>query len=125
MAAALVATHVVFAIGFAWRYDLGPPARFLADAVRDGRPLATAPDYEGEYNFLARLERPIAIVDGRDAVPWAKAHPNGLLLVTLDKRSGALPWRPRATFPHRDKTLTIWDAATVIESEGKVMGDRF
>jgi len=34
-------------------------------------------------------------------------------------------WKPVATFPDRDKTLTIWDAAALIASDGKVMADRY
>jgi len=121
----VVAAHIAFAARYAPRYDLTPAAAFLAQGERDGRPLAYPPDYEGEFNFLGRLTRPLAIVSGPDVVAWAKANPNGLLLVPLDP--GAMPrdWKPVATFPDRDKTLTIWDAAAVIASDGKVMADRY
>jgi len=121
----VIAANVVFAARFAARFDLAPAAEFLARAERDGRPLAYPPDYEGEYNFLGRLRRPLAILGGPEVVAWAKANPTGLLLVPLSEASVPREWKPVAQFPDRDKTLTIWDAATVIESDGRVMADRY
>ena len=76
-------------------------------------------------SFLARLERPFAILGGPDAVAWAKANPRGLLVVILDEKAGPMTWRPEATFPYRGKTITVWDATTIIGSDGRVMGDRY
>jgi 4-amino-4-deoxy-L-arabinose transferase-like glycosyltransferase len=125
VAALLVIANAVFAVGFASRYDLGPAAAFLSEAERNGRTFATAPDYEGQYNFVARLIHPIDIVGGPQAAAWAMAHPRGLLLVTLDRDAIPSQWTPVATFPERDKTLVVWDAAAVIASGGKVMGARY
>jgi hypothetical protein len=32
---------------------------------------------------------------------------------------------PVATFPYRDKSLFVWDAADVLQSAGRVMGPRY
>jgi 4-amino-4-deoxy-L-arabinose transferase-like glycosyltransferase len=124
-AAALVIANIVFAVRFAPRYDLNSVAAFLSAAEREGRPLATAPDYEGDFNFLARLNHPIEIITGKEAVSWARDNPRGLLIVTLHEKAGGIARPPVAAFPYRDKTLFVWDAAAVLESGGHVMGGRY
>jgi 4-amino-4-deoxy-L-arabinose transferase-like glycosyltransferase len=130
--AALVALLVVAAnSAFVWsprlqRLDLAGPAAALARAAQQGREIGHPPDYEGEYNFLARLPRPLDILGGPDVVPWARAHPRGLLVVTLDADAMPQPWRPEASFPYRTKkAIVMWSAQSVIESDGRVMGDRY
>jgi 4-amino-4-deoxy-L-arabinose transferase-like glycosyltransferase len=109
------------------RLDLAAPAAYLSQVEREGREIVHPPDYEGEFNFLSRLTRPIAILDGPETLAWARSHPRGLLFLTLDDQVvAAMPWRPEASFSYRTrKRIVMWSAPAVIESEGKVMGDRF
>ena len=66
------------------------------------------------------------ILGGPDVVSWARAHPRGLLVVTLDESVlSAMSWRPEAIFPYRSKRVVMWSAQTVLDSDGKVMGDRY
>lgn len=57
----------------------------LADALKShtGGPIAYLGDYEGEVNYVARLQRPIDVITGEagnHVVDWLKAHPGGVLL---------------------------------------------
>jgi hypothetical protein len=130
--AATVALLVVVAnSAFVWvprlaRLDLAAPAAYLAQAEHEGREIAHPPDYEAEFNFLGRLTRPLHIVDGLEAVAWARAHPRGLVVVTLDADKMEMPWRPAASFLYRTKkAIVAWNAPAVIESNGRVLGDRY
>jgi 4-amino-4-deoxy-L-arabinose transferase-like glycosyltransferase len=119
-----VLANAAFLLPYFARYDLSAAAAYLDQAARAGRPIAHPPDYEGEFNFLARLHTPLTILGGPDVVSWAKANPGALLVVT---RSADVPtqWRPEATFPYRGKTIALWGATAILESEGRVMGDRY
>src|SRR5205807_58867 len=43
-------------------FDLGPAAAALARLEQAGRPIARIGEYHGQFNFLARLQRPIAVL---------------------------------------------------------------
>ncbi len=102
--------------------DLRPAAAYLARAASEGRPLAHAPGYEGEFGFLARLTQPFAIVFGQDAAAWARTHPRGIYVTNISGRDLPLALAPEAVFPFRDKHVAMWDAATVAAAQGRVPG---
>jgi len=92
-------------------FDLKPAAVLLARAEAQGRPIANLETYDGQFDFLGRLTRPIAqLSEGESVQAWAKAHPQGLIvsypatLTSLD-RSAALYVQP-----FRGVWLTIWSA---------------
>jgi len=62
-------------------YDLRPTARLLAQCEREGRPLAHAGKYYGEYHFLGRLSRPFAVVTPSGVAAWLAAHPGGRAVI--------------------------------------------
>ena len=129
MAMALFGIVANVEVGIALRpsHDLSAPSAYLAEAVRTGRALAHGPDYEGEFNYLARLTRPIEIIGGQEPLPWARAHPRGLLIVTA--RTGqagqGLPWQPEAVFPFRGRSVVMWSAEAIVESNGRVLAGQF
>lgn len=75
----------LFAIGQAiasatvfYRYDLAPTAKFVA--MNRQAELAFAGRYQGELTFLARLDKPLAIVERANLHEWLQAHPAGYLI---------------------------------------------
>ena len=104
------AAHALFMHAFWPRYDLEPAALVLAQAQREGRPVLNIGTYEGEYQFLGRLERPLAELHRPDDIAaWLRAHPDGVVVQTglrSPRRDGAPLHRQR----FRSRWLEIWPA---------------
>lgn len=100
------------------KLDLRPVAHRLADWEGAGRPLAHFGSYHGTYQFLGRLERPMAII-GRETgetEAWINANPDGVIV-------SYHPWLPEgaepiATYPFRNLMVTLWNAADVAHDPG-------
>lgn len=86
----------------AWpRYDLQPAADVLALAEKDRLPIANVGTYEGQYQFLARLQKPIVELNSREAaIAWAQAHPDGVIIDYID--------RDDASTNRKQPTKAIW-----------------
>src|SRR5690606_36282013 len=92
--ATVLAIDLAFVVGGVGRvYDGRATATVLA--ARDGA-IAAIGDYEGEFSFVARLHRPVAIIAAADAEDWLAAHRDGVVLGRLDRRHPAAP--PAAVF---------------------------
>jgi 4-amino-4-deoxy-L-arabinose transferase-like glycosyltransferase len=99
-------------------YDLRPVAQRLAQWQRDGVVLANFSKYHGQYNFLGRLEKPIAQVGmlHPDTKEFIKRHPKSLIIAyheTLPRTA-----EPIAVYRFRDRLITIWKAETVMRHPG-------
>lgn len=63
-------------------YDITPVSRHLAQAQREGRPIAHFGKYHGQFQFVGRLERPLHVVGSPQALlQWASKHPDGAVIV--------------------------------------------
>jgi 4-amino-4-deoxy-L-arabinose transferase-like glycosyltransferase len=69
------------------RYDLQPLANYIAE--RRDADWAFAGDYEDQFGFLARLEKPLAEIDSAKAGEWMSAHPNGYVITMFRKQPKA------------------------------------
>lgn len=81
-----LAMLLLFAIGQAIasftafeRLDLTPLASLIRD--RSAADWAFVGEYEGEFTFLARLERPITAIGEADVTSWLQAHPAGYVIL--------------------------------------------
>lgn len=86
---------VVFAIFFVgWRYntlfDISEVAKVLAQAETQGRPLAHVGNYQGQYQFAARLQQPLTELQPDEIATWAAGHRDGLLISYADG------WQPQS-----------------------------
>ncbi|MDA1090880.1 MAG: glycosyltransferase family 39 protein [Proteobacteria bacterium] len=94
-------------------YDLKPLALKLAAWQRDGVPLANFSKYHGQYNFLGRLEKPIAQVGmyNPDTEKYIEAHPDAKIIAYPDN----VPTKaaPVALYRFRSRFIAVWDAAVV------------
>jgi 4-amino-4-deoxy-L-arabinose transferase-like glycosyltransferase len=61
-----------------YRFDLDPAAKFIA--MNRQSELAFAGRYQGELTFLARLEKPLSIVEPSKLHQWLQGHPAGFLI---------------------------------------------
>ena len=78
----LVAAHTVFD-----RYDLTGLAALIT--ANKGADWAFAGRYQGEVNFLARLERPIVEIGKGENAAWLAAHPGGFVIERVDSDAPA------------------------------------
>ncbi|MDN5929398.1 MAG: glycosyltransferase family 39 protein [Hyphomicrobiales bacterium] len=69
------------------RYDLQPLANYIAG--RRDADWAFAGDYQDQFGFLARLEKPLAEIDNRKVEEWLASHPNGYVVATFKKKPKA------------------------------------
>jgi hypothetical protein len=101
----LIATVAVQAQLHVFRFfDLAP----FAEALHryESGPIASASSYSGEMGYLARLERPIEIIDRADMKAWFDKYPNGTVILRhkpSDTVPGfavvhSMPYRPGGRF---------------------------
>jgi hypothetical protein len=88
-------------------------ARFLADAQAESRPIAHPTGYEGQFQFVGRLTKPITEVDEPALDAWAAAHPDGLV-ISYPRAVDRLPAAPDALYPYRGRWLAVWSAEAVV-----------
>jgi len=115
-AVAVVVLHLAMRPVLATYYDLRPVAKRLAEWESQGIALANFGKYHGQYHFLGRLKKPIAVVGvaAPDQREFLTRHPSGRIVSyhqTLPETAGA---KPVAVFPFRSRLIAVWDAATVI-----------
>lgn len=124
-AAVVVALQVAATAELRARYDIADTAAVVAKAQADGRPVANLADYPGQYEFAGRLMKPIDVISQDDAVAWAKAHPDGLIIAyPEDDPAHALP-PPVFSHPYRGRFVGIWPAETVAtDGAGILVGQR-
>jgi hypothetical protein len=91
--------------------DLGPLSVRLGAWEREGRPLAHYGTYHGQFHFLGRLLKPLAIIGDGEVAEWVRLNPRGKI-VTYHRQ---VPARARPDFvqPFRAMTIGVWDAALV------------
>jgi 4-amino-4-deoxy-L-arabinose transferase-like glycosyltransferase len=88
------------------RYDLRDFAVEIARAQLRGEPVAHFGTYHGEYQFTGRLQQPLTVLNGPEAVTrWAAAHPDGAIVIRTEQPlTGA---RPLATHPYRKAHVSL------------------
>lgn len=85
----LIATVTVQAQPHVFRFfDLAPLAKALQPY--ESGPIASASSYSGEIGYLARLHRPVEVIDRDDMKAWFDKNPNGTVIVR-HKASDTLP----------------------------------
>ncbi len=115
VAAAVVAVHLAAKPALAAYYDLGPLARRLAQWQAEGVAVANFGKYHGQYHFLGRLKKPLAVIGvaAGDQAAFLAAHPAGRIVAYHDVLPARPDAKPLAVYPFRTRLITVWDAATV------------
>lgn len=89
-------------------YDLRPMADRLAAVAAKGGAIAFAGDYQGEFNFLARLRRPVETIDRGHIAAWLAAHPHGRVVAEYDESERpTLPFHPDFEQTVRRKIIVL------------------
>ncbi|MCB1469909.1 MAG: glycosyltransferase family 39 protein [Rhizobiaceae bacterium] len=79
MIALFVAGQAIAAATVFDRLNLVPLASFMKE--RENADWAYAGRYQGEFNYLARLRRPVSVIAQADAESWLCAHPEGYAII--------------------------------------------
>ncbi len=58
-------------------YNIKPLSQYLAGIQNKGYPIANAARYEGQYQFLGRLQKPLDVITGKEVPEWLENHPHG------------------------------------------------
>jgi 4-amino-4-deoxy-L-arabinose transferase-like glycosyltransferase len=93
--------------------DLRPLSLVLAEAQRDGRPVAHAGNYEGQYQFLGRLRRPLEVIPRDEAPRWAGSHGDGVVLLYTRRWPADVRGAPLFAGRYRGQFATLWRAGDV------------
>ncbi len=124
MSCALIAVgHLAARPLVAEHFDLRPAAAHVQALRQQGIALAFVGRYGGEFDFLARLERPVDVIDRDDpigATAWASANPGAEIAVyARELVSGG---KPSAIFKHANGYLVFWPSDTIAEYPAMLMG---
>ncbi len=106
-ALALMASMAIFHGAFAyWAaqttfpfYDLRPVAEALQ--VYKDKPLAYAPRYAGELTYMAKLDRPFAVMEIKALESWFRKNPEGVALVRYSDAAHVREYRVLQSFPYK------------------------
>ncbi len=113
VALVVVAHHAIRPL-LAERYDLRPISQKLSAWQERGVAIAYVGKYHGQFNFLGRLESPIAVVgnDATDLPDWLAANPDGRIIVINSEPSTESP--SAFNQPYRGRYFTVFRVADVI-----------
>ncbi len=104
--------HAVASPALSRAYDMRAIATYIADQQKQGVAIANFGKYHGQFNFLGRLTKPVAVTGQGDVVNWLKDHPKAKVISYYDKFEAQD--EPEFTHPFRSKTIAVWDRRTIL-----------
>lgn len=121
-----VTVNLEFMVNLRPYFDLSPTARQIGEAQRDGRPIAVFGRYAGAFDLIGRLPTPPTVLADRDeAVAWARAHPDGIVVSFFAGSILYLPEQPLYLGNAEERRAALWSASSVIGSGGLVLNSQF
>jgi len=93
-------------------YDLRAASEFVASAQAEGRQVASAKRYHGQFGFYGRLRQPVVQLEPEKVLQWARQHPRDYVMIT-GKNIGKFAAAAVFAQPYRSGYLAIIDGATL------------
>jgi len=103
-------------------YDVRALAAVVAGAQAEGRPVATAGTYQGQFHFAARLARPVeSLADRMQPDAWCRAHPDGIVLLYPrdDPRARRAGPGPLYAQPFRGRHAAVWACPDLLAARSR------
>jgi 4-amino-4-deoxy-L-arabinose transferase-like glycosyltransferase len=108
------AAYALFALAFTPAFDMRPAAHLLARAEASGHAIGNMGDYDGQFEFMGRMTRPVTGLYSEQALrDFAAKHPQALVITYPDSLVANDLRYARLVQPYRGVWLTIWDAPTL------------
>lgn len=122
-AATVSVVIVVLSLSFCLRhvvseaYDLKTVGEKISGLMAEGKSLAYLGTYHAEFNYLGRLNEPIKEIPEKNAIAWAKTHPDSYLVLHRadwpHMGTGALYEQP---YRSRSNDLGLWLASDWLQA---------
>lgn len=97
-------------------YDMHPMAMAIQRLQSQGVPVANLGKYHAQFQFIGRLEQPLAELDLSDLYDWLKNNPQGAVVVYISRRQ-ALP-ESIMSQPYRGETAVLLSADQIRRQPG-------
>jgi 4-amino-4-deoxy-L-arabinose transferase-like glycosyltransferase len=95
-------------------YDIKPMAQAIKQVQDKGLPVANAANYHAQYQFLGRLEKPLVELGDAELRPWLIAHPEGYVVMYLNRKQDLSAISARYKQPYRGSTAVLIDARSAV-----------
>ncbi|MFZ0614527.1 MAG: hypothetical protein WAM73_19940, partial [Desulfobacterales bacterium] len=121
----LVVLHLGPVRSMAPAYDIGKMAQEIAAAARNGHPVAVFPaKFDGQFEFLGRLETPLVVLEDIDAVSgWLDRNPEGYLAIVFKSENWHIYGEGAGYVQEfRSRWLALWPAAALAQRVGSPAG---
>lgn len=102
----LLSAHAVGAQTFLKSYDLAPVATYVRN--HPDQDWAYANKYHGELTFLARIQKPIDVIQREDIDAWFKDHPSGYAIIRFNDPNNLQQLTLLADIPYRGKRMGVF-----------------
>ncbi|MEO8748286.1 MAG: glycosyltransferase family 39 protein [Rhodanobacter sp.] len=111
-----LALNTLFTLAMWARYDLTPTVRLVRQADQRDQVVAYLGNYEGQFDFAARLEHPVLeLTEGRALQDFARNHPASLI-VTHPASLNANDLRYAVLVqPFRSSWIVVWTARALAD----------
>lgn len=121
-----LAVNLEFRLTLHSYFDLEPIAAQIRHLEQRGTPVAVADGYDGAFDFAGRLIRPLTVLaDEREALSWASANPDGVVVSFFQGGILALPARPLFLGNADEYRVALWSSAIVVETGAAALAPRF
>ncbi len=100
-------------------FDARPPARFVSEQLEQGSAVAFAGTYHGEFDFAARLDKPIAVLDPDDPIgtaAWLAGNPGAVIAqpVSVLPPASSDDIQVLAHFAYGTRYMVFWSGESIM-----------